>query len=134
MPYRLNELIVVSEVIAGEAIVINLNTGTYYSMQGSASYIWEQVTSGADLDNIANALAQIEGAETSLEQVVQEFVDHLLKEELIRSEEVVAAPGTQAILPARYTSPQLNIFTDMQSLLLLDPIHQVDNAGWPHSS
>jgi hypothetical protein len=25
----------------------------------------------------------------------------------------------------------LNKYTDMQDLLLLDPIHEVDAAGWP---
>jgi hypothetical protein len=26
----------------------------------------------------------------------------------------------------------LQKFTDMQELLLLDPIHEVDERGWPH--
>ena len=30
-----------------------------------------------------------------------------------------------------YRTPVLSIYTDMQDLLLLDPIHDVDQAGWP---
>jgi hypothetical protein len=29
--------------------------------------------------------------------------------------------------------PVLNKYTDMQDLLLLDPIHEVDERGWPNS-
>src|SRR5579871_4311260 len=133
MPYVMNEPAVVGEVIAGEAIVINLDSGNYYSMEGSASYIWEQVIAGADVATIAQALAQNEGAEPDLDKVVQAFVDRLLQEALIRFEQVAPVLTTPSSFSARYTPPKLNVFTDMQSLLLLDPIHQVDSAGWPHA-
>ncbi len=32
-----------------------------------------------------------------------------------------------------YTSPVLETFSDMQEILLLDPVHDVDKAGWPIS-
>ncbi len=136
MAYVINEPSVVSEVIAGEAIVINLDSGNYYSMDGSASYIWEQITSGGNADSIAQELAQSEGAEPGLRQVVEAFVDQLVTEGLIRQEAAGALgqPPTSLTPPKSYSAPLLNIYTDMQSLLLLDPIHQVDNAGWPHAS
>ncbi len=30
-----------------------------------------------------------------------------------------------------YAPPALETYTDMQELLLLDPIHDVDETGWP---
>jgi hypothetical protein len=30
-----------------------------------------------------------------------------------------------------FNAPVLNKYTDMQDLLLLDPIHEVDATGWP---
>jgi hypothetical protein len=30
-----------------------------------------------------------------------------------------------------YSPPKLSAYTDMQELLLLDPVHEVDDAGWP---
>ena len=30
-----------------------------------------------------------------------------------------------------FVAPQLHKYTDMQELLLLDPIHDVDQEGWP---
>jgi hypothetical protein len=32
---------------------------------------------------------------------------------------------------APFTPPALTKFTDMQDLLLLDPIHDVGSGGWP---
>lgn len=35
------------------------------------------------------------------------------------------------MLPAGYRPPVLEVFADMQDLLLLDPIHDIDEVGWP---
>jgi hypothetical protein len=32
---------------------------------------------------------------------------------------------------ATFIAPVLAVYTDMQDLLLLDPIHDVDEIGWP---
>jgi hypothetical protein len=34
--------------------------------------------------------------------------------------------------PAAFEPPLLEKFTDMEDLLLLDPVHEVDGRGWPH--
>ena len=31
-----------------------------------------------------------------------------------------------------FTIPELHMHTDMQEFLLVDPIHEVDDSGWPH--
>ena len=31
----------------------------------------------------------------------------------------------------RYESPIVESFDDLETLLLIDPIHEVDDAGWP---
>jgi hypothetical protein len=51
----------------------------------------------------------------------------------------IAAPGSSRngqplpadVLPAAFVAPVLHKHTDMQDLLLLDPIHEVDETGWP---
>ena len=35
-------------------------------------------------------------------------------------------------LPTAFQKPTFEKYTDMQQLLLLDPIHDVDDTGWPH--
>ena len=65
-------------------------------------------------------------------------LDHflaVLEEEalIVRSEDVM----TQALSLEQplqdYEPPQLMKYTDMQELILLDPIHDVDEKGWPHT-
>ena len=34
----------------------------------------------------------------------------------------------------QFEFPIIEKFTDMQELLLLDPIHEVDEKGWPHQA
>jgi hypothetical protein len=31
-----------------------------------------------------------------------------------------------------YLQPSFEKYSDMQEMLLLDPIHEVSEAGWPH--
>ncbi len=40
------------------------------------------------------------------------------------------APISAGDRPA-FEAPVLESYSDMQDLLLLDPIHDVDDAGWP---
>ena len=37
--------------------------------------------------------------------------------------------------PESYEAPAVHKYTDMENLLLLDPIHEVEEeAGWPHAA
>jgi hypothetical protein len=35
---------------------------------------------------------------------------------------------------ATWSAPTLEVFTDMQDLLLFDPIHEVGPEGWPYAA
>ena len=41
--FRVNQPAVIAEVIDNEAIVVNLDSGAYYSLRGSACTIWEML-------------------------------------------------------------------------------------------
>ena len=43
MRLRVNRPTVISETIDGEAVVINLDSGHYYSLDGTAGEIWSLV-------------------------------------------------------------------------------------------
>jgi len=62
------------------------------------------------------------------------LVNELLAVDLIRPASAQAgnAPiGEMIPVTIAYAPPVLETFSDMQDLLLLDPIHEVDDAGWP---
>ena len=45
--YAINRASVVSDVIEGEAVIINLDTGTYYGLNETGSVLWSVLQRGA---------------------------------------------------------------------------------------
>ena len=60
------------------------------------------------------------------------FLDALVAEGLVSDTPGTEKRTVEVALPATFTAPNLETFTDLQELLMLDPIHEVDAAGWPH--
>lgn len=133
--FRPNSPPVLHETIDRETIIVNLEIGTYYSLNPSATSIWTGLESGASLAAIAAALADCSGAEPErIDGEVRAFVQKLAAAELV-------VEGQGGIEPdeldldwpegAPFDSPALSTYTDMQELLLLDPVHDVGVGGWP---
>jgi hypothetical protein len=68
-----------------------------------------------------------------IEAAVEDFVAELEREQLIvqAGEEDSRGPTVDAELPPEYTAPKLSIYSDMKDMLLLDPVHDVADVGWP---
>lgn len=138
MRYRVNNPQVINETIDGEAIMINLATGAYYSLDRVGGDVWTVLEQGAGVDDVVAFLQQkYEGPADDMATGVQALLDQLAAEELIvaTDEAAGAAPtagdtGTKA----PFSAPRLDKFTDMQDLILLDPVHEVDSRGWPHTA
>jgi hypothetical protein len=139
---RVNTPHVIHETIDGEVIVINLASGNYYSLKGSGADIWEvlQSSPGADVSTIAEAVARSYGRPgDALEGEIAEFVRRLKDEELVTradSGDVSAIPPSNGGRSPEggattFDPPLLEKYTDMQDLVLLDPVHEVDATGWP---
>ncbi|MGC1348463.1 MAG: PqqD family protein, partial [Xanthobacteraceae bacterium] len=79
-------------------MIINLESGSYFSVTGAGAAIWPQLIAGADLQALATHIesafavdAAVSGAELGA------FVDRLLSEGILRSSEAEsAAAGTSA--------------------------------------
>ena len=72
---RPNEEEVAAQVLDGEAVMINLSNGFYYSMNGVGAFIWELIASGQSLDAIVTSLTRqydvsSERAQADLDQLV----------------------------------------------------------------
>ena len=121
--YRLNEPDVTAKVMDGEAVIIHLGTGIYYSMDGVGCSLWECVTAGGDVDAIAGSLADRYGiGRDAAAGDLGRLVDELVAQQLI----VEAGNGGQPVAlggdaPAAYATPALNRYDDMAELLALDP-------------
>ncbi len=140
--FRINTPTVTHETIDGEAVIINLDSGNYYSLVEAGSLIWALVERGASASEVQDLLQQTyQGAAPDIDQGVEELLAQLQQEDLI-----VAVDDGPTANPAElhqvlssnnghekplFNAPSLNKYSDMQELLLLDPIHDVDEAGWP---
>jgi hypothetical protein len=120
---------VVSEVIDGEVVAIDLTSGRYYSLEGAAARAWEAIQAGEDTDGVAVAVAAEAGIEADEARPdVAAFLAELQAEGLLLSGNGVGPPAAG---PGR-VSLVLNRYTDMQDLIVIDPIHDVDETGWPN--
>ena len=137
--FRVNTPTVTHETIDGEAVIINLDSGNYYSLVDAGSLIWALVDRGASASEVHELLQQsYQGEATDIDRGVQELLAQLQQENLIVPVDEAAAADLAGVLPSSnghekpsFNAPSLNKFSDMQELLLLDPIHDVDEAGWP---
>lgn len=137
--FELSRPAVVASVVDGEVVAINLDTGSYYNVAGSGTDIWTAVEGTASAEEIAARLAyRYDASVDEVTVAVTRFMDELLAEGLIRPAE---ATGQHAARPADdppsatrdvFSPPVLEKFTDMEDLLLVDPVHDVSERGWPH--
>ncbi len=136
--YCVNEPSVISEVIDGETIVLNFESGHYYSFNPTASEIWMRLCAGNPVAATAECVARRFAVDASIiEAEVAAFARRLEEEQLIRRAPGGTVPATAASATACggssevFSSPDFEKFTDMEELLLLDPIHEVGDSGWP---
>ena len=117
---------VVAKVMDGEAVIINLANGMYYSLDNAGGLVWALIEDGCRMDEIAAEIAaRYDVASAQAQDDVLLLASHLLREELVAIDEregpaLRAAPASEPHkLP--YESLQLHAFSDMEDLLALDP-------------
>lgn len=130
--YSIDQPSVVSETIDGEAVILDLRSGAYYSTRGTGAVIWTWLEEGASVDAIiAHLAAAFPDAAETARLSTEAFVAELLAHRLVVPGEAPPADVALADAPATFAAPSLERYTDMDDLLLLDPIHDVDLVGWP---
>lgn len=123
-PHRLNAPAVASQTLEGETILIHFDTGSYFSCNAAGTAVLEALSAGLLPRKILELLPDPTG---NLAQFIQSLVD----EALIVESTGAGATDIDTSKLVRMDSPSLEKFTDLQEMLLLDPIHEVDTGGWP---
>ncbi|MBI1272552.1 MAG: PqqD family peptide modification chaperone [Alphaproteobacteria bacterium] len=132
----INEARIVHDTIDGELVMINLDNGNYYTMNECGALAWSLLQHGADTQTITGKLAEAYGNNASVtEDALRAFFRNILAEGLVSEVAAQEVKGTPACAaPAQpFAPPQLSVFTDMQELLLLDPVHETSEQGWPYT-
>jgi Coenzyme PQQ synthesis protein D (PqqD) len=130
---------VVGSIVDGEVVAINLDTGSYYNIAGAGTDVWAAVEHTASAEEIIARLAQrYRVPADEITPAVTRFMDELVAESLIRpagsddQHEQAATGDLPTDGAAAFSPPVLEKFTDMEDLLLVDPVHDVSERGWPH--
>ena len=137
--FRVNGPQVISENIDGEVVLVNLEKGIYYSTDQVGAYLWDLIEARRSVQEMRDMIGFRYDADVDqIGTAVGGFLSELRQEELIvptsPEQERNALDPSLAEVPAdrlHYRPPALNKYTDMRDLLLLDPIHDVEESGWP---
>lgn len=124
-----------AKVIDGEAIIINLANGLYYSMDGVGALIWDMIQQRGSIGAIAEAVASVYDVPPERAQSdVRALAANLLEERLVAVDETgqnppePQVPGRQPRLP--YEPPRLVRYADMAHFFALDPpLPEIDDAA-----
>ena len=131
-----NEQEVAANVMDGEAILINLSNGMYYSMDKVGGFVWELIEGGCSLGKMVSTICAHYNVSTEQAQAdVKRLAADLVQENLVKVSneepplgEIRSRDSEQKLA---YESPQLNIYRDMGDLLALDPpIPELAETPW----
>ncbi len=128
--YRVNSPDVVAEVIDGEAVIVNLSNGMYYSLDGAGALIWALLADHVAAEQVvATIQRQYVGDADEIERSIGQLLDELQREQLLVPATGEATDGADilpmdhASAPEPFTPLVLNKYADMEDLLLVDPVH-----------
>jgi len=133
---------VIHDTIDGETVVINLISGRYYSLQHTGAEIWGLIEKGTTVEGVIRFMTKrYSSVEVDVARVVAQFLQKLQEENLIRVDgsnqsgprpvaDTSSAAGSPVQAPV-FVMPVLQVYSDLEDILLLDPIHEVDEEGWP---
>lgn len=139
---RINIPQVVHDTIEGETILINLKNGNYYSFDKIGAVIWEIIEKKGDLNKLVDVLTEkFKEPGEKIESSIDHFILSLLQENLLiqntdKESEVftLSVEEIEKMVKERISGfelPVMNKYSDMKDMLLLDPIHDTDEKGWP---
>ena len=134
--FECNEPSVIFERFADETILINLDAGHYYSMDPTGAAIWDMLNRALSLERIVDVLGTRYAANREeVAESVRAYVLRMRDEGLIRARRSPPREVTnfEPVLPqaAVFSRPVLAKYDDMEEMLLLDPVHDVAEVGWP---
>lgn len=124
--FRLNEPAVIADVIDGEAVVMNLERGSYCSLNPMGTEIWRRIVEGVAPGEIADVIVrQFEVERMQVEKDLGNLLVQMVEEDLIVSVSDRLVGGNNAngqnFAFGGYATPVLTVYRDMKDVLAFDP-------------
>lgn len=135
---EINTRKILFEEFENETVLVNTESGFYYSLSSTGTLVLQLINDGWPTNMVSEKLFGTD-APSSIHAEIDTFLCRLLEEEIVVEKKVnewdaPATTSSEAALPAseKYDPPVLERFDDVRELLLIDPVHQVDQQyGWP---
>lgn len=131
--------------IGGEIVAINLANGHYHSLRETARDAFVLFAAGVAVSDVVAALAATGPSADEVAADVGRFVTDLVAAGLVADADAGDAtdgddpvgdgPDVSTLFDGTraYGAPMLETYTDLEDLMLLDPVHDVDDKGWPRA-
>lgn len=133
---------IVHDDFGDEIVIINLHSGVYFSLVDTGRFIWNLLNNTPTIGQLAENVGKVySGHDHDIQKETRRFLNELESDGLILISDKTPDSGTnppandvvdsQSGKKKDFKPPVLKKYTDQQELLLLDPIHEVDDIGWP---
>lgn len=134
---------IVYDAIDGEVILLDIDKGNYYQLKNEAVQVWGAITSRKISSDVTVASSLAKTGEYSPNEIlpsISPFIDQLESEHILLEMRSPKRMNVTSSSPkvngkkseSKFPTPVLLKYTDMRSLLLLDPIHETGKSGWPN--
>jgi hypothetical protein len=133
MNYKFQNKIFDFEDFGNEIVIINTNTGSYYTISGSSVTVLRWLFLPITIEKVKSLIEETFPNEVS---DASTFVEWLKLQDLIQavenSEVTEDEQNINSESPIIFNDWTYSRFDDMSDLIQLDPIHDVSDKGWPH--
>ena len=124
MRYELGSDKVIGKALDDEAVIINLETGMYYGLDGPSARVWALVSAGASTDAVKAGLearySDIQGLGAQFDQLLSALVDA----GLIKPAADTSTPGPEVShlsFPDKFQPLEMTSYDDVAEMVALDP-------------
>lgn len=134
MRYVINSPMVITDDMDGEIIILNTESGKYFSTEKTGAIIWEMFSNCYTINEVTSSFSNLfptKGKE------IKNDIDALLLQ--LKNEGLLKVSNVEKPQKAidlnifkEYNTPSIIAYSDMEKLLLMDPVHEVENMGWPN--
>lgn len=133
--YTIDTSKVVFEKFEDETVLINLTSGNYYGTMNVGKAILTFLENGISFQNLLNIISTSYGKEIAeIEVDIQDFLTTLVNEGLVQITDLGSNEFSALENCNEYEKPLIEKYSDMQDLILLDPVHDVNSKGWPNAN
>ena len=134
MSVKINTPDVLHESFGDESVIVNLRQGVYYSLGAEGLFLWEEIAKETTIERLLELAISHSVNGTFLTPVtVVNFLRQLHDEHLVVIEGESLPLSTDEAVDDLQSRPLFQRYDDLHDLLTLDPIHDVDERGWPHA-